>query len=416
MRKDSEKPDATDLPDTLSYAEARNLLVRADTIIRTELAGRQDIEPEMLYYLASDDNPEVRRAAAANSRTPLQADATLAGDSDDEVRSELARKIGRLIPSLDDDALLNLREKTIQILETLARDQLPRVRAIVAEEIKACDSIPKHIVLKLARDVEAIVSAPVLEYSPLLDDADLKEIIAAGTASGALEAIARRTEVSESVSAEIVASLDIPALTSLLANKNAQIREDTLDMIIGQATEIHGLHAPLALRTDLSSRAVRRIAGFVASALVEIMVTNNQLEPSVAEEITATVRNRVKHAPLEDDSTDTVRELVEKHHHEGTLDEDFIIAAIDDNKVEIVFVSLMLLASITYERVLKMVHTQNGVIVAALAWKAGLSMRVALRLQTEIAHVPPHKILNAREGLYFPLTEEQMQWHLDYFE
>jgi uncharacterized protein (DUF2336 family) len=34
--------------------------------------------------------------------------------------------------------------------------------------------------VRLAQDVETVVAAPILEYSPLLSDADLIEIIACG--------------------------------------------------------------------------------------------------------------------------------------------------------------------------------------------------------------------------------------------
>ena len=64
-----------------------------------------------------------------------------------------------------------------------------RVRAILAEEIKYLNCIPKDIALHLARDVESIVATPILEYSPLLSDADLIEIIASGPVQEVLVAI-----------------------------------------------------------------------------------------------------------------------------------------------------------------------------------------------------------------------------------
>ena len=89
--------------------------------------------------------------------------------------------------------------------------------------------MPKEIVLKLARDADEMVCVPVLEYSPLLSDADLIEIIATARAQDALAAVARRRGVSETVSDAIVASLDIPAVAALLANPNARVREDTIE-------------------------------------------------------------------------------------------------------------------------------------------------------------------------------------------
>jgi hypothetical protein len=53
--------------------------------------------------------------------------------------------------------------------------------------------------------------------------------------------------------------------------------------------------------------------------------------------------------------------------------------------------------------------------VTALAWKAGLKMRFAIRLQARFGGVPAAEILPARDGIDFPLTEEDMNWQLEFF-
>ena len=51
----------------------------------------------------------------------------------------------------------------------------------------------------------------------------------------------------------------------------------------------------------------------------------------------------------------------------------------------------------------------------ALVWRAGLSMRVAFKIQTFLLRLPTATLLPAREGVHFPLTEDEMRWHLSYF-
>jgi len=63
-----------------------------------------------------------------------------------------------------------------QLVQKTLRENELRVRQILAEEIKALDCVPKEVVRRLARDVEK-VAAPILEFSPLLSDADLIEIL-----------------------------------------------------------------------------------------------------------------------------------------------------------------------------------------------------------------------------------------------
>ena len=55
-----------ELPEKLSYEEARAVLESHKKQLEDELAERTDAEPEMLYYLAERGAPKVRRKVAAN--------------------------------------------------------------------------------------------------------------------------------------------------------------------------------------------------------------------------------------------------------------------------------------------------------------------------------------------------------------
>src|SRR5882757_1307728 len=159
----------------------------------TDLAARTDAGPDVLHYLATHGGPATRAAVAANPVAPAISNRFLADDENEEVRVELARKIARLMPGLSEHESSHIFALTMETLECLARDATVRVRAILAEEIKYLDCIPRDIVLRLAQDLETVVSAPILEYSPLLSDADLIEIIACGQVQEVLVAVASRT-------------------------------------------------------------------------------------------------------------------------------------------------------------------------------------------------------------------------------
>ena len=145
------------LPRRLSYEEARAVLEAHERELQRDLAKRTDAEPEMLYYLTENGDVTTRRAVAFNPTTPAEANRFLAEDVDNEVRVDLARKIGRLLPELMVSERERVTQLTIETLERLAADQMVRVRAVLAEEIKALDCVPKHIVLQMARDVEEVV-------------------------------------------------------------------------------------------------------------------------------------------------------------------------------------------------------------------------------------------------------------------
>lgn len=395
----------------LTYEESRELARHEDSDVRKRLARRTDIRPEVLYYLAEDSEPEVRQEVANNVATPMKADLILANDEVDEIRVDLARKIARLLPDIPEDQQGRLREMALEVLEVLAQDQLPRVRQILSEELKHSDSVPLHIVKMLARDVEEIVSVPVLEYSPLLSDQDLLEIIAGAAARGALSAIASRENVSGDVSEAIVATLDVPAVASLLSNPSAQIREDTLDTIIDNASEIDAWHQPLVFRPDLSIRAVRRIASFVALSLVDTLVQRHNIDEETVRDLNRSMRKRIETEDLAegDSPADQVKALKEKDE----LDDEAVINAIEMGQRDFVMQALNVLTGLSLDAVKKLVSSRNPRTVTSLAWKAGLSMRTAIQLQLKIAKVPPPDVLNARNGFDYPLSEAEMKRQLE---
>ena len=403
------------LPKNMTYDETKKLLEVGTVNQKVELAGREDITPEALYYLSQDASPKVRRLIAANPLTPVHADENLVSDEDNEVRQELARKIGRIVPNLKISENKALSDKAVVVLEELARDQLPKVRAIIADAIKSSETVPKRVIKMLARDVEDIVCGPILEYSPLLNDDDLREIIAAGASSFALTRIANRVEVSENVSHDIATTLDIPAVAALLTNQNALIREDTLDQIIDQATNVDDLHKPLALRPQLSIRAMKRITGFVASALVHAMMEKANLPEDQAEEILEEVRSRLA---TEDDGSAADLKLEEKakdFFKRGMLGDEFIVELIGEGHREILIYCLALMANLSIDVVRKIVMSKSGRAVTALAWKADLTMRTAYAMQTKFALVPNAQLLSAKNGKDYPIDENELDWHLSYF-
>ncbi len=195
--------------------------------MRRTLARRPDLSPEILYFLADDPAPQVRRQIAGNDAAPAQADFHLAGDADPSVRGDLAQKIARLAPGLSSDEQDRLRRITYETLELLARDQITRVRQILAEALKDVAFAPPQVIRQLAHDSDLAVASPILEYSPVLSDEDLLEIIQGSPVTGALSAISRRRTVGPSIAEGIARTDDIDAIAILLANPSAQIREET---------------------------------------------------------------------------------------------------------------------------------------------------------------------------------------------
>ncbi len=260
---------------------------------RRELALRGDVLPEILYYLASDPDTEVRRNIARNHKAPRHADVLLAKDERDEVRIDVAGKIAEITIDLAGGKQDNIYRLTMDALEILARDQLVRVRRILAETLKECPHAPVDVMERLARDREIAVAQPVLENSPVLSDDFLLGIISSDAVHGALSAIARRVALGENVADAIVHNGDAEAIAELLGNESIQIREETLDRIVDQASGEPTWHRPLVHRPNLHAEAAMRIAEIVAAPLLADLRTRTDLPDDTIESIKEIVLRRL---------------------------------------------------------------------------------------------------------------------------
>ena len=114
----------------LAYEEAKAQIQSADPRVRAKLAGRADLRPEMLYYLAEDAEAAVRAEVAANVATPYQADILLSEDRDEAVRAGLAGKVARVLPDLGPADHKRAEAYVEKVLVALARDEAVRVRRV----------------------------------------------------------------------------------------------------------------------------------------------------------------------------------------------------------------------------------------------------------------------------------------------
>jgi uncharacterized protein (DUF2336 family) len=396
------------------YERAKRLAASGDRRERLRIAGNRQAQPEILYFLAADDDAGVRSAVAGNSATPIQADAILVEDRDADVRRGLATKLARQAPALSAGSADRRRQQARALLDQLVADEVPRVRQAIAETLKGMADAPVEIVRRLARDAEIVVAAPVLEFSSLLDDAELLALLDEAPASGAACAVARRRSLGPDVADAIGRSDDIDAIAVLLANKTAQVREDTLDALIDRAVDIEAWHQPLVSRPQLSPGATRRLSKFVSERLIATLARRHDLDEATRVELSARVSKRLE------ESTDDAGEqpgLAEARrlHASGKLDEAAIDRAIERADRPFLCAALALRSGLSAGAVEAIAATHSAKAVTALAWKAGVSMATATRLQTFLGRIPPtHRLRPLSDGSY-PLSVSTMIWHVEFF-
>jgi uncharacterized protein (DUF2336 family) len=413
----------------VDFDEAKKLARHGDASIRKELAARSDLKPELLYFLAEDPSPEVRREIALNTATPAHANLILARDADEEVRTRLAAKIAKLAPHLPVDEQDRIRRLTCDALEILARDQATMVRLIISETLKDVTSAPVEVIRRLAHDLELAVAAPVLEFSPILTDEDLIAVIESAPVKGALSAISRRATVSPKISDAIAATDDVEAIAAMLANRSAQIREETLDRIVDRAPDIQEWHAPLVNRPQLTSRAAVRIARMVADDLLTVLKGRNDLSPEVIEEVARVVHRRLAaEEPKSERVSITVPDAekitgrgedpmqkAKAMHAEGKLTDEVLNQAMVLHDLEFITAALAVLSGLSRNVVDKIITTKSAKGMVALAYRSKLSATMAAQLQMKVSRIPPSSLLSARFDGQYPLSSEEVDWQISFF-
>ncbi len=412
----------------LTYPEARSLAGHTDAKVRQALARHAETPPEILYYLATDAVSEVRRAAALNPSTPPKAYLNLAGDMDAEVRADLAKKIATITAGLEGGGRKGACDATYQTLDILASDQAASVRSILSDTLKDVAGAPPATIRQLALDVEIAVSGPVLEHSPVLSDDDLLEIIRVGPAEGGVGAISRRARVTERISDAVVETNDVEAIAHLLGNASAQIREETLDSLVDRAPDIELWHAPLVGRPRIPPRAVKKLAGFVASNLLFVLEARTDLDDETMDAVKVMVQRRVmgKASEAEENAAssksckgdfldeDLPIKMATKLLNAGKLNNKLLSNAIQANDFGLVLAALAIRGGVEVDVVKKVFAAQSVKGVVALAWKAGLSMDLAVLMQQRMARVLPADVLTENDD-GFPLGEADMAWQLEFY-
>jgi uncharacterized protein (DUF2336 family) len=370
-----------------------------DAAARAAVAREAGTPPELLTYLAADPAAEVRRAVAANAATPPAAHRLLADDQDSAVRAEVARRVARLARTLTAGAKDRMARLTGSTLALLVEDTAVEVRAALAAVLRDMPDAPRDLILRLARDAAMPVAEPVIRLSPLLTDEDLLALVAEPPAPGTRRAVARRPELTETVTDAIAATADTAAIAVLLANPSAAIREATLDSLVSESGSRPSWQAALIRRTRLPPHAARALGEIVADHLIGRLANRPDLPAGLAESLRARVIARMAEAEPG------------VAPHEATL---FTAARVGDRAA--LLEALARDAAVTESLVEAALSLRSGRALAGLCHRAGWSPQLAEAVQLVLGALPPHEIVrpNAQGG--WAMGDAELEWQAELLE
>jgi uncharacterized protein (DUF2336 family) len=397
-------------------AEEKNIATNGSEKQRYDIAFQESTSQEILYYLAENDpSVKVRKAVAQNPSTPLQAAPILSKDRSGDVRFYLAKRLVKILPSLEDEQYSQLYAYAVQALGDLALDEILKVRKALSETLKDYARTPPQVALTLAKDLEREVSEPILRFCTALSDDALIDVLKTHPAHWAANAVAQRKTLSGRVSKAVIESGNPTAGKYLLQNPGAEIPDDLLDAIVDRAKEFPEWHKPIALRIPLPPLMARKLAAYVDKSVRKILVERSDLDDETINDVAVIIQRRIEYEDnfkKEAKKVDAL-ERAQRLYVNGELTEEMLsdAAAMRDRKF--VLAGMALLLKTNFPTVEKVFDVKAPKAICALCWKAGLSMRFSLHVQQVLAHIPPAQLVYPRGGQDYPLSEADMQWQLD---
>src|SRR3981189_2337985 len=201
-------------------------------------------------------------------------------------RAEATRALARawLISDLTEDDRAAAEGALLMLLD----DPSPLVRQAMAEAFARSAEAPAAIVQALSLDQPSI-ALPVLEYSPLLIDADLVDIVATG--NGEMQcAIARRVNLPASVCAAIAEVGSAAAALELIENAYAELAPFSWDRIIERHGHLAAIRESMLGFEGLPAATRLALVAKLSDTLAQFVVARNWLSAQRAGRLASEAR------------------------------------------------------------------------------------------------------------------------------
>lgn len=286
-------------------------------------------------------------------------------------------------------------------------DPSVKVRAALAYGLLHSAEVPRPIILALLRDSPVIARA-VLQYSPVLVDADLMPLIRSGDA-GCLLAIAQRPKISARIAAALVEAGDDNLVLRLLQRIDLPLPKNVLATLTLRYRSDARLRGALLARQDLPAEARMVLVRCVAASLRECRMVRGALAPDRLDRVlrdgTDTALSAI--GEMAASGGDYARALVE-HEQVSTR---VLLHAVLTGHVMFFSSCLMALADVSQSKVFSLLETGSRTALMALFARAGLGDAVARVLARLILHARLADLsddLAARHYVVTALTEEMI--------
>jgi uncharacterized protein (DUF2336 family) len=232
-----------------------------------------------------------------------------------EVRTETAIKIAEQFGG--DHLSPTERQIAEEIFRLMVKDAEVRVREALAENLKSNSTVPHDIAKTLAADVDS-VALPVLQFSDVLNDDDLMELIK--TQSGNKQtAIASRADVSETIVDALVETGDETVVAKLVSNEGAHISDKTFTKVVNELGTSEAVQTGMVNRSSLPLNISERLVSMVSENLKAQLVSKHELSPNLATDLILQSREKATLGLSIGSSDEELENLVHSMNTNGRL-------------------------------------------------------------------------------------------------
>src|SRR5215813_3480844 len=177
-----------------------------------------------------------------------------------DLRAETAAKVADAFETGE----LSSAERALadQIFRVMVQDAEVKVRESLATHLKSSANLPHDVALQMAKDVEQ-VSLPILEFSKVLNDKDLIDIVRSSSVEKQT-AVAKRVEVSGDVANALIDhGKSSGVVAALAANKGAKLGDAEVNKILDKHGSDINVTNSLVSRPNLPLRLSELIVNIV---------------------------------------------------------------------------------------------------------------------------------------------------------
>ncbi|WP_417520091.1 DUF2336 domain-containing protein [Minwuia sp.] len=273
------------------------------------------------------------------------------------VGEQVARLLKRSGMSPDDLKI------ALQMIDSMIADSVESVRKGLAAHIAESPMLPRPMVERLLNDIDD-VALPIVQFSPLLEDADMIRQLERGARFQ--EAVAARPDVSEPVAAHLVETAGEKAVGILVGNREAKLNAPVLDRAVDRfpdSVEVMGAVArrpglPLEVAEKLVSLTVaEQCIQAVSDLMMETLIRRHDLPSVLAEDLVVHGRERsVVDMVRQSDDWSGIESLVERMHAAGRLSTSLMLRVLASGDEQFFVAGMAQLSRMSRERVVAAIN------------------------------------------------------------